>query len=158
MTSLPIRHARTADDGAGVPTGFDALHAELQERIRDSRQRAARHVNAEMVRLYWQAGRAMLEQKQAHGWSSRETERVAAAVRQELQPLEQLTGDLTGQLDIERPASSTRVAQVIEDLEAVHASFDGTPEDLLSSSLCVTGFRAYHVRVGELLVALADRY
>lgn len=150
----PARHAQ-ADPGS-TPTGYEAFHAYLRVQVREARQRASRKVNGEMVRLYWQTGREVLARKREHGWSLRETERIAAAVRDELTPLQRLTDELIGQLDSGHILKSTRVAEAIHDLEAVHTSFGGIRDELLTQSACVTGFRTYDACVRELLDALRE--
>lgn len=47
---------------------YAAFVAELRERIASSRLSAARAVNRELVRLYWDIGSAILKKQAAHGW------------------------------------------------------------------------------------------
>lgn len=44
-----------------LPAGYPALLEDLQTRIRGARTRAALAVNRELILLYWQIGKAILE-------------------------------------------------------------------------------------------------
>ncbi|GAA1863457.1 hypothetical protein GCM10009751_21700 [Myceligenerans crystallogenes] len=154
---MPVRHVRrrAGRDGSPVPAGYDEFCADLRTRVQETRERAARQVNAEMIRLYWQAGRDVLVRKREHGWSPRETERVAARVRRELEPLERLARQLVEDLTTAAlPVDSTRVAEVIHELRAIQATFDGATADTTPDGLRLSGFHAYDHCVRELLDAL----
>ena len=45
--------------------------SELKQRIRAAQQRAALAVNRELVLLYWQIGRGILEKQEQQGWGSK---------------------------------------------------------------------------------------
>lgn len=160
MSVPSARHAqpRAADpqDHTAAPVGYAAFHSYLREKVREARQQASRKVNGEMVRLYWQTGREVLVRKHEHGWSTRETEHVAATVRSELLPLQRLADDLVAHLDDHDAWRTDRVAEAIHDLEAVHTSFGGVRNELLAESACVSGFRTYDACVQELLLALRE--
>ncbi len=47
--------------------GYDDLLWSLKERIRAAQVRAALSVNRELVLLYWEIGRSILERQQAEG-------------------------------------------------------------------------------------------
>jgi len=51
--------------------------AELKQRIQSAQQRAALSVNRELVLLYWQIGKEILERQQAQGWGSKVIEQLA---------------------------------------------------------------------------------
>ena len=50
--------------------GYGPFLAELKERIRNARLRAAIAVNHELVHLYWQIGRGILIRQGEHGWGA----------------------------------------------------------------------------------------
>lgn len=60
-----------------LPDGYDGFLAELKQRIRGARVRAALAVNRELVLLYWSIGRDILERQEQHGWGAKVVERLA---------------------------------------------------------------------------------
>ncbi|HEX6747961.1 MAG TPA: PDDEXK nuclease domain-containing protein [Longimicrobium sp.] len=56
------------------------LHA-LKERIRSAQLRAAVSVNRELVLLYWEIGRDLVERQDREGWGTRVIDRLAADLR-----------------------------------------------------------------------------
>ena len=63
------------------PAGYAAWLAELKARIHDAQQRAALAVNRELVLLYWQIGRDILERQSREGWGAKVIERLAHDLR-----------------------------------------------------------------------------
>ena len=63
------------------PDGYTDWLAELKTRIHTAQQRAALAVNRELVLLYWQIGRDILERQQREGWGARVIERLAHDLR-----------------------------------------------------------------------------
>ncbi|MEQ5841427.1 hypothetical protein BWP39_11800 [Paraburkholderia acidicola] len=61
------------------PWGDDYRHwlAELKQRVEHARLRAAASVNRELVGLYWQIGRDILERQQREGWGTRVVDQLA---------------------------------------------------------------------------------
>ncbi len=57
--------------------------AELKERVLAARTSAARAVNRDLVLLYWDLGRAIVEQQAAQGWGDSVVEQLAADLRRE---------------------------------------------------------------------------
>jgi predicted nuclease of restriction endonuclease-like (RecB) superfamily len=53
----------------------------LKERIRHAQVRAALSVNRELILLYWQIGREILNRQQQHGWGAKVIERLSADLR-----------------------------------------------------------------------------
>lgn len=64
-----------------VPTGYVDWLAELKSRIQSAQQRAALAVNHELVLLYWQIGRDILERQAGQGWGAKVIERLALDLR-----------------------------------------------------------------------------
>src|SRR5688500_2539320 len=60
---------------------YPAFLAALKERILHARTSAARAVNRELVLLYWDIGRAIVEKQQIAGWGDSVVERLAADLR-----------------------------------------------------------------------------
>ena len=64
-----------------VPEGYALWLDELKTRIHGAQQRAALAVNRELVLLYWQIGRDILQRQAALGWGSKVIERLAHDLR-----------------------------------------------------------------------------
>lgn len=60
-----------------VPEGYESWVVELKQRIQTAQQRAALSVNRELVLLYWQIGRDILDRQQAQGWGAKVIDRLA---------------------------------------------------------------------------------
>ena len=63
------------------PTGYAAWLSELKQRIHTAQQRAALAVNRELVLLYWQIGRDILERQAREGWGAKVIDRLAHDLR-----------------------------------------------------------------------------
>lgn len=63
--------------------GYASLLAELKERIRTARLKAAFAVNQELMLLYWSIGRDILDRQIAAGWGARVVDRLAADLRRD---------------------------------------------------------------------------
>ena len=63
--------------------GYASLLAELKERIRTARLKAAVAVNEELILLYWSIGRDILDRQTAAGWGARVIDRLAADLRRD---------------------------------------------------------------------------
>jgi predicted nuclease of restriction endonuclease-like (RecB) superfamily len=57
--------------------GYDDFLRELKERVRSAQVRAALSVNRELVLLYWQIGREIINRQQQQGWGAKVIERLA---------------------------------------------------------------------------------
>jgi len=64
-----------------LPSDYVAWLAELKTRIHNAQQRATLAVNRELVLLYWQIGRDILERQAREGWGARVIERLAQDLR-----------------------------------------------------------------------------
>ena len=64
-----------------LPKGYDELLRQLKERIRSAQLRAGLAVNREMVLLYWQIGREILQRQEQEGWGAKVIDRLAADLR-----------------------------------------------------------------------------
>ncbi|MGH9840154.1 MAG: PDDEXK nuclease domain-containing protein [Blastocatellia bacterium] len=64
-----------------VFAGYDEFLRELKERIRSAQVRAALSVNRELVTLYWQLGRDILQRQRQQGWGAKVIDRLSADLR-----------------------------------------------------------------------------
>ena len=63
------------------PTGYADWLAQLKTRIHSAQQRATLAVNRELVLLYWQIGRDILERQAREGWGAKVIDRLAHDLR-----------------------------------------------------------------------------
>ena len=66
-----------------IPGGYDQLVENLKTRIREAQVKAALAVNRELVLLYWNIGRAILQEQEKHGWGAKVIDRLGADLRRE---------------------------------------------------------------------------
>ncbi len=64
-----------------LPAGYDELLGRLKERVRSARLGAGLAVNREMILLYWQIGRDILQRQADQGWGAKVIDRLAADLR-----------------------------------------------------------------------------
>ena len=64
-----------------LPADYGPWLAELKARIHAAQQQAARSVNRELVLLYWQIGRGILERQDREGWGAKVIDRLAQDLR-----------------------------------------------------------------------------
>lgn len=64
-----------------VPEGYADWLMELKSRIHSAQQRATQAVNRELVLLYWQIGRDILDRQAEQGWGAKVIERLAHDLR-----------------------------------------------------------------------------
>ncbi len=74
MTDLPILLTEP-------PQGYADWLADLKTRIHTAQQRATLAVNRELVLMYWQIGRDILQRQAAQGWGAKVIERLAQDLR-----------------------------------------------------------------------------
>lgn len=70
---------------------YQELLEHLKQHIRTARIRAALNVNRELILLYWQIGRAILERQAQEGWGAKVIERLAADLRGEFPEMKGLS-------------------------------------------------------------------
>ena len=66
-----------------LPKGYDELLAQIKERIRSAQLRAGLAVNRELIELYWQIGRSIVEHQRSDGWGKSVVERLAQDLQAE---------------------------------------------------------------------------
>lgn len=64
-------------------TSYDTFLSTLKQRIRAAQVRAALAVNQELVLLYWQIGREILQRQQKEGWGTKVIARLAKDLKRE---------------------------------------------------------------------------
>lgn len=66
-----------------ISTDYNNFLHDLKHRIRSARTRAALAANRELILLYWQIGRDILERQEREGWGAKIIERLAKDLRAE---------------------------------------------------------------------------
>ena len=83
--SKPVATSATPD--------YPAFLAGLKERILNARITAARAINHELVLLYWDIGRGIVEKQQTSGWGDGVVERLASDLRAEFPDMRGFSAD-----------------------------------------------------------------
>src|SRR5260370_29062584 len=66
---------------AGLPPGYADLLEDLKGRVRSAQLKAALSVNREMIRLYWDIGRLIVERQEREGWGKGIVDRLAKDIQ-----------------------------------------------------------------------------
>lgn len=72
---------KSRDSNLTLSTDYRLFMTDLKSRIASARLSAARRVNSELVMLYWDIGRGIVEKQQALGWGESVVEMVATELR-----------------------------------------------------------------------------
>lgn len=67
---------------AAIPTDYADWLANIKTRVATARQRAALAANAELIQLYWQIGRDILERQQSAQWGDKVLDRLSSDLRE----------------------------------------------------------------------------
>ena len=70
-------------DNLNLPKDYAGLLALVKERVRSAQYAALKAVNTELVGLYWDIGRMIVERQDAEGWGKAVVENLAADLRAE---------------------------------------------------------------------------
>src|SRR2546428_8877132 len=62
---------------------YGRILTDLKEKIRLARLKAALAVNAELLSVYWEIGKTILEQQHIEGWGAKIIDRLAADLKAE---------------------------------------------------------------------------
>jgi len=73
----------TAQLLSSPPDGYIEWLKQLKARIRSVQQKAVLAANSEMLALYWQIGRDILQRQGAQGWGAKVVDRLSADLRRE---------------------------------------------------------------------------
>lgn len=68
---------------SALPEGYGSLLTDLKARLRTAQIRAALAVNHELILLYWEIGRRILEAQRAEGWGTKVVERLSQDLTKE---------------------------------------------------------------------------
>lgn len=65
----------------GLPAGYHELLEDLKTRVRSAQLKAAVAVSRELIQLYWDIGRLIVERQDEQGWGKSVVERLAADIQ-----------------------------------------------------------------------------
>ena len=68
---------------SGIPANYQKLLEDIKARIRKAQIKASLSVNRELIRLYWDIGKSIIERQRAEGWGKSVVERLAADLQRE---------------------------------------------------------------------------
>jgi predicted nuclease of restriction endonuclease-like (RecB) superfamily len=68
--------------GTSLPQGYAELLEDLKGRVRTAQLKAARAINHELIRLYWDIGRLIVERQERDGWGKAVVNRLAKDIQQ----------------------------------------------------------------------------
>jgi len=74
-----------------LPPSYAPFLAALKERVAQAQVKAAISVNRELVQLYWEIGRAILEQQEQHGWGAKVIDQLSADLKRAFPQMEGLS-------------------------------------------------------------------
>ena len=76
------RKKKEADlTSAGLPADYPAFLESLKRRVRQAQTKAMLSVNHELIQLYWDIGRLIVERQEREGWGKGIVDRLAADVQ-----------------------------------------------------------------------------
>jgi predicted nuclease of restriction endonuclease-like (RecB) superfamily len=73
------------------PTSYISVLNELKEKIRNARLKATLSVNLELLRIYWEIGKSILQQQEAEGWGAKIIDRLAVDLKTEFPDMKGLS-------------------------------------------------------------------
>ena len=72
-----------SENGSGLPVDYASVLAEVKERVRAARYAALNAVNKELVRLYWDIGRTIVQRQRTQAWGKSVVEQLAKDLQAE---------------------------------------------------------------------------
>ncbi|MEO8398724.1 MAG: PDDEXK nuclease domain-containing protein, partial [Ignavibacteriaceae bacterium] len=66
-----------------LPVEYQDIVNKLKEKIRQARSKAAYTVNAQLLAIYWEIGKTILEQQEAEGWGTKVIDRLSRDLKAE---------------------------------------------------------------------------
>ena len=67
----PVAAKSTQVSAASFPSGYAKLLEDLKDRIRRAQVRSAVAASRELIRLYWEIGREIVQRQEQQGWEPR---------------------------------------------------------------------------------------
>lgn len=70
----------TSPTSTGLPADYPAFLESLKNRVRQAQTKAMLSVNRELIQLYWDIGRDIVERQDREGWGKSVVDRIAADI------------------------------------------------------------------------------
>ncbi len=80
MTKRPVKSSRAV---AALPTDYAPLLAEIKTRVQSARIKAGLAANRELLALYWDIGRLILDRQKTEGWGTKVIDRLSLDLQRE---------------------------------------------------------------------------
>ena len=77
------RPSKTAKPAAALPTDYAPLLADIKARVQVARIKAGLAANRELLALYWDIGRLILDRQRNEGWGAKVIDRLSADLQRE---------------------------------------------------------------------------
>lgn len=71
-----------------VVTGYNEFLNEIKEKIRNTQLKAAIAASRELIKLYWELGKNIVEKQEKEGWGSKVLEKMAKDLQNEFPGIE----------------------------------------------------------------------
>jgi predicted nuclease of restriction endonuclease-like (RecB) superfamily len=113
-----------SDQDSLLPVTYDRFLQDLKTRIRTAQVRAALAVNRELLLLYWQIGRDILQRQEQEGWGAKIIDRLAKDLKREFP-------DMTG-FSLRNLKYMRSVAEAYPDEEIVQQPVAQFPSGIMS--------------------------
>ena len=75
------RPAKPANSAAALPADYAPLLADIKARVQSARLKAGLAANRELLALYWDIGRLILDRQRREGWGAKVIDRLAQNLR-----------------------------------------------------------------------------
>ena len=82
-TGLAKTSGQDGKSSSALPAGYTTLLADLKARVRAAQLRAVVSVNRELILLYWDIGRIIVEAQTTKGYGKQVVERLAVDLQKE---------------------------------------------------------------------------
>ncbi len=74
-----------------LPNKYIDILAELKTKIKQAKTRAALSVNAELLKVYWEIGKIILEQQKTDGWGTKIIDKLSKDLKSEFPDMQGLS-------------------------------------------------------------------
>ncbi len=103
-------------------TDYKALVTEIKGHIRDAQYRALRAVNKELIDLYWNIGKLIVEKQQGSTWGHSVVEKLAVDVRGEFQGVQGFSAANMWRMKLfyENYSGSQKLAPMVREIGWTH--------------------------------------
>ncbi|OPY69436.1 MAG: hypothetical protein A4E63_01823 [Syntrophorhabdus sp. PtaU1.Bin050] len=122
-------------NGANKPTSnYNMLLGEIRERIRSAQYEALRTVNKELIALYWDIGRMIVERQKMEGWGKSVVQRLAVDLQKDFSGTQGFSSSNLWRMKLfyETYSTKTKLAPLVREIGWTHniVIFEQCKDDL----------------------------